>query len=210
MTDVDRLLQQYIEEHRSGGEADPLRYLVQVSDRVERLELEALIDGYLMHAPRQEVDLGRYEGSLAEKVVESLSPSITGVSGLWPTVLPELRNQARVKRRDLVARLATTLGVQEKEEKVADYYNQMEQGRLPAEGVSGRVLDALGSILGQSAERLRAMGEALGPAGPPAEEGAVFARMGAPAEQAAPAAGEAPSGPPDEWDDVDKLFRGGG
>ncbi len=212
MTDVDRLLKQYIEEHQSGGEADPLRYLEQVLDRVERLELEALIDGYLMHAPQQEVDItAEYEGSLAEKVVESLSPSITGVSGLWPTVLPELRNQSRVKRAVLVTRLATALGVADREEKVADYYNQMEQGRLPAEGVSGRVLDALGSILGQSAERLRAMGEALGPAGPPAEEGAVFARRASmpaqpPAalpEAAAPAASE-------EWDEVDQLFRGGG
>ena len=211
MTDVDRLLKQYIEEHQSGGEADPLRYLEQVSDRVERLELEALIDGYLMHAPRQEVDLtAEYEGSLAEKVVESLSPSITGVSGLWPTVLPELRNQARVKRAVLVSRLATALGVADREEKVADYYNQMEQGRLPAEGVSGRVLEALGSILGQSAERLRAMGEALGPAGPPSEEGAVFARRAALSEPAAPPPGAAAPRAPDDWDDVDELFRGGG
>jgi hypothetical protein len=73
------------------------------------------------------------------------------------------------------------------------------------------VLEAMGSILGQSAERLRAMGGALGPAGPPAEEGAVFARRAkAPAEQAAPAAPGAAPRPPEEWDDVDELFRGGG
>src|SRR3954451_24428221 len=102
MTDVARLLREYIEEHRSGGEADPVAYLSRAPDQVSRLELEALIDGYLMHAPHQQLDLSdAYQGSLAEKVVESLSPSITGVSGLWPTVLPELRNTARVKRSDL-------------------------------------------------------------------------------------------------------------
>ncbi len=211
MTDVDRLLKQYIEEHQSGGEADPLQYLEQVSDRVERLELEALIDGYLMHAPQQEVDITvEYEGSLAEKVVESLSPSITGVSGLWPTVLPELRNQARVKRAVLVTRLATALGVADREEKVADYYNQMEQGRLAASGVSDRVLDALGLMFGASAKRLRAMGQALSAAGPTTGTAPAFARRASePLEQAPAAAPPAAAASAEEWDEVDELFRGG-
>ncbi len=219
MTDVDRLLQEFIAEHQAGGEADPLAFLARAPDRGSRLELEALIDGYLMHAPRVPVDMSAaaYEGSTAEKVVEALSPSITGVSGLWPTVLPDLRNRARIKRSVLVARLAESLGVGDRSEKVADYYNQMEQGRLSSAGVSGRVLEALGAILGQSAERLRAMGDALGPAAPPAAPGAVFARQAPPPVADMAVGTPAPSAPAggagDEaetgWDEVDELFRGG-
>ncbi|MGI8554824.1 MAG: hypothetical protein ACR2LT_00485 [Pyrinomonadaceae bacterium] len=214
MTDVDRLLDNYIQEHRAGGKADPLEYLDQL-EGVDRLELEALIDGYLTHAPPQPLAADAYAGSLSDRVVESLAPSLTGVSGLWPAVLPRLRNRARIRRADLVSRLAATLGVSEREEKVADYYNQMEQGRLPAAGVSGRVLEALGEIVGASGQRLRQLGEAV--TGPAAAGGdaPVFARS-APAPAAAPpppspgvlyqqdpGTDEAP-----EWDDVDRLFRG--
>lgn len=211
MSDVDRLLQEYVREYQAGGEADPLAYLARVSG-TDRLELEALIDGYLAHAPRVEVDLAAYPGSLAEKVVDSLSPAITGVSGLWPTVLPALRNAARLRRREVVERLAAALGVASREDKVADYYNQMEQGRLPATGVSERVLEALGGIVGASAERLRTMGGALSAAGPPAGSAPAFARTGSPGEEqaASPAAAvPTPAGEPPEWDEVDELFRGG-
>src|SRR5438034_1648598 len=119
MTDVDRLLDEYIREHQTGGDADPLEYLARVKG-ADRLELEALIDGYLAHAPRQRPDPSEYAGSLSERIVEALSPSIAGVSGLWPTVLPELRNRARIRRGELVARLAAALGASDREAKVAD------------------------------------------------------------------------------------------
>lgn len=204
MTDVDRLFREYIAEHQAGGDADPLAYLAQLAG-ADRRELEALIDGYLTHAPRQPAAPTTYEGSLAERIVESLAPSVTGVSGLWPAVLPDLRNRARIKRADLVVRLASALGVSDHEAKVADYYHQMETGLLPAEGVSTRVLEALGSILGQSAERLRAMGGALAAGEAPGGEAPAFARVSR-VDDATLTPGQA--APPDDWDEVDKLFRG--
>ena len=46
MTDVDRLLADYIAEHRAGGEADPSEYLSRASP-AHRRELAVLIDAYL-------------------------------------------------------------------------------------------------------------------------------------------------------------------
>jgi hypothetical protein len=98
--------------------------------------------------------------------------------------------------------------VSDRTDKVAGYYHEMEQGLLPAQGVSDRVLDALGQLVGETARALRDAGRAL----TPPSEGrlaapAAFARR-APAEPA-----EAPSQgahPPQEteWDEVDELFRG--
>ncbi len=210
MTDVERLFDEYIAEHKAGGRADPREFLRQL-EGTDRTELQALIDAYLRQAPRQDWDPAGYRGSNAERVVDSLERSLAGQAGLWPTVLPELRTSAEVRRADLARRLAEALGVTDRTEKVAGYYHEMEQGLLPASGVSQRVLEALGRIVGVSADSLRRMGEALEPGGPgPAEK--VFARTAAPSEYAAepPPAQASPAARPEaEWDEVDELFRGG-
>ncbi len=88
----------------------------------------------------------------------------------------------------------------------------MEKGRLPATGVSNRVLDALAAILGVSADALRRAGETIGrpPAG--AEPGAVYARTAR--GQCAGSAGRGAKvtglgEDPGQWDEVDELFLGG-
>ena len=98
--------------------------------------------------------------------------------------------------------------MQDREDKVAGYYHQMEQGLLPAAGVSDRVLEALGRIVGETAQALREAGSALRPPseGPAAAPAAAFARR-AYAEAAPPP--EAPAAQEAEWDEVDELFRGG-
>ena len=209
---VDRLLGEYIAEHRAGGIADPREYLSRATSEPERVELAALIDGYLARAPRQRWDAESFRGSSAERVADGLERAIAGTAGLWPVELPRLRERARLRRAEVVQRLATALGVAGREEKVAGYYHEMEQGLLPASGVSERVLDALAQIVGTTAEALRRAGEAVS-SGPPAEGagGPVFARRAVSLEDAAP-----PSTAPAEtaereadWDEVDDLFRGG-
>ena len=58
-----------------------------------------------------------------------------------------------------MAQLAARLGAEGQSEKVGAYYHQMEQGLLPASGVSDSVLEALGRIVGDRAEALRKAGE---------------------------------------------------
>ena len=209
MTDVDRLLQEYLAAHRAREDVDPGDYLARAQG-AERKELAALIDAYLARAPRREFDADAYRASGMADNVGRLSRSLTGASGLWPSLLPRLRTSAQLKRSELVEHLTSALGVGGREDKVADYYHQMEQGLLPSEGVSDKVLEALGGILGRSAEALREAGTAASPGGaassPPAAP--AFARTTRADQEAAPPA-EAAAGLPDErWDEVDELFRG--
>src|ERR687896_2335613 len=147
MNDVERLLAEYKEAPGSGGEADPERFLSRLSG-VEREQLSGLIDAYLERAPRREFHAAALRDSSAAAVADSVQRTLPGSAGLRPVLLPRLRNQARIKRADLVAELAARLGAQSKQEKVASYYHEMEQGRLPASGVSDSVLEALGKIVG--------------------------------------------------------------
>jgi hypothetical protein len=210
MSDVERLLAEYKQVHRRGGDADPGPFLARTSG-AEREQLTALIDAYLERASRREFDRAELRDSPAAAVADSTQRTLAGSAGLWPVLLPRLRNQARIKRADLVAELAGRLGAQTQQEKVAAYYHEMEQGLLPASGVSDTVLDALGKIVGYGRDALRSAGQMPAPGGPPAEAGAVYARTtrlgAAPADPNALSAAEAPE--PEEWDEVDRLFRAG-
>jgi hypothetical protein len=109
-----------------------------------------------------------------------------------------------------VAELAARLGAQSQQRKVATYYHEMEQGLLPASGVSDTVLEALGKIVGYGKDALRSAGQMPAPGGAAPEAGAVYARTAPRLGARAPEA-EAPAAPaePEEWDEVDRLFRAG-
>jgi hypothetical protein len=209
MTDLARLLAEYVAEYQAGGEADPRSYLARVDDADQRAALAEDIDRYLMDAPRRPFDPAVFVASPSAHIVDSLERALSGRSGLWPALLPQLRAAAGIKRAALVERLAAALGVPEGAEKVGAYYHQMEQGSLPAHAVSERVLAALAEIVGETVAALRSAGESLAPpedwrsAASP-----VFART---ADWAPEPALEGASEPADgQWDEVDELFRGGG
>jgi hypothetical protein len=213
VSEVDRLLSEYIAEHRAGGEADPLAYLDQL-EGTDRAELSELIDAYLVRSPGQAWDAKAFAGSASERLAERLGEALTGQAGLWPVVLPRLRDRARLKRDEVVERLAEALGVGGREQKVERYYHGMEHGSLPSTGVSSKVLQALGGIFGASGEFLRSIGEPFG-AGPGPAEGPVFARTATVQPEYLDADTAGPPSPgrtPDaaeQWDEVDELFRGG-
>lgn len=214
MASVDKLLSEYIAEHMAGGKADPLEYLNRI-EGAERDELATLIDGYLVRSPGRNWNPEAYKGSGAERAADAVGQALEGVSGWWPAALPRMRAKARLTRRQVVERLSAALGVAGREEKVASYYHQMEQGSLPSAGVSKRVLEALAEVYGSSADRLRQLGEPLG-SGPGAAGGAAPAmlRVARPndryedatidqlADRAVPVA-------PAQRDEIDELFTGG-
>jgi hypothetical protein len=214
MADVDRLLHEFIEEDRERGPADPRAYLHQLQG-TDRAELEALIDGYLARAPRRPFDRDAFARSPARGVAEELGRALGGASGTWPALLPRLRHRAQLRRAELVQRLASELGADEAQTaKVARYYHEMEQGTLPAAGVSDRVLEALGRIVGVTAQRLRDAGRSAG-GGAPGRAGAVaFARVGSPDpryvdEEEAPPGPSAPPAAAEPPDEIDELFTSG-
>jgi hypothetical protein len=206
MADPQQIFEEYKAAVEAGGSADPQPYLTFVSGR-DREQLIALIDAYLERAPRREFDPLAFRRSGAAPVAEAAHRSLTGVGGLWPALLPRLRNRAHVRRDQLVDELAARLGAGAQRDKVGDYYHRMEHGLLPASGVSDAVLEALGTIVGSTREALRRAGELPAGGGRAAAGGGVFARMAGPSAEAE----ESPAAPPrlaEEWDEVDRLFRG--
>ena len=199
MDDLNRLISEY-KVAFGAGEGDPRPFLERAAP-ADRALLAALIDAFLEEAPRQ-ASAGH---EAAARVTDEVHRTLAGTSGLWPALLPRLRGRARLRRAEVVSQLAARLGAQGQQEKVGLYYHQMEQGLLPQAGVSDTVLEALGRIVGYTAEALRKAGQ-LPAAGPPrTDEGAAFARAtyGEPAEPSA----TAPR--PEALDEVDRLFRGG-
>jgi hypothetical protein len=208
---VDQLFQQFKAAFGSGEDADPVALLSEVEGD-ERAELSALIDAYLTRAPRREWDAEAYRQSSAPEVVDALARDLRGQAGLWPSMLPRLRARARIRRVDLVAELADRLGASGQREKVAGYYHEMEQGTLPADGVTDTVLDALGAIVGESRDALRRAGQAFGPGPEAGGPGALFARQASPSIDALETERPASPGTADrtpEPDEVDRLFTGG-
>jgi len=182
VTAPERLFEQFTREYLRAGTADPRGYLSQADDR-DRAELQALIEAFLERAPRQPWDAAAFSGSIAERALaravarpeEAGGPEEEG----WPELLPALRARARIRRRAVVERLAAALGFPGEEQRISVYYHQMEQGILRPSGVSTRVLEALGSIVGATPEMLRRAG--IAGQGVAEAGGEVFARAGAPA-----------------------------
>jgi hypothetical protein len=201
MSTVDELFDRFRAAFQAGERADPADFLTQLSG-TDRRELEALIHGFLERGGRRRFDAAAFAADpLAQRVEATLRERMTES---WQTLLPTARDEAQLLRSDVVTRLAAALGVSGRRDKVETYYHQMEQGRLEPSRVSERVLAALSAIVGVSAERLRAAGR-LAP--PPAPGAQVFARS-APSAASMPAPAKAAAAP-EEWDEVDELFRGG-
>lgn len=210
MDSVETLLHEYIAEHRRGGEADPGAYLSRAAP-AERRELALLIDGFLARAPRAPRSQQPSSDPRREATIDALSRSIGGVAGLWPALLPRLRDRAGLKRRDLVERLAGSLGLGDRVPKVERYYHEMELGLLPARGVSDTVLEALGKLVGATAAELRDAGTVLGAglrAGTTQAE--AFARTASIVERRLSPSMSSPNEAVEQWDEVDELFRGSG
>lgn len=216
MADVNQLFGEFIKAHLAGSNPDPWEYVGRLEGD-ERTELEELIDAYYVDAPPRQWDAEAFRGSAAERIADSIDRSFRGQAGWWPAVLPRLRDKARLKRSEVVKRLAKALGVGDREQKVAGYYHEMEHGLLPSERVSKKVLDALAGIVGTTGDALRKAGRPLTPEISSQDAAdAVFARTAHPQEEWTHTAGalaqeaDAPA-PADrtDWDEVDELFLGG-
>lgn len=214
MADVARTFAEFVEAHLAGGDPDPWEYVERV-EGADRAELEHLIDAYYVDAPPLPWDPEAFRGSESERLVDAIDRSFRGRAGVWPAVLPRLRDRAKLRRTELVARLAETLGVADREQKVGAYYHEMEQGLLPSAGVSERVLDGLARILSVSPEALRKAGRTLTPELREADD-AIFTRTARVTDELrlehaeeAPAPGVAGEEREAKRDEVDELFTGG-
>ncbi len=181
------LFDDYAVRRARGERPDVRAYLERAGEGAH--ELRGLLDRLLATTPPPPAD----EASVA--AFESW------VAGEPPLVA--LRARRGVKRDAIVDALIERLGLaREKREKVRRYYHQLESGLLEPARVSRRVYDVVSEAIGARVEEL-----ATWRPPPAAMEGAFLRADNRVAyELSLPAAAAAE---PDEWDEVDELFRGG-
>src|SRR5262245_53092407 len=101
MTDVTRLLREYIQRQEQGGAPDASDLLEQ-AEGVDRELLASLIDGYWMTAPPREWDAKAAKGSLSERVAARVAETLEAESLEPAAAWADLRDNAKLTRADVV------------------------------------------------------------------------------------------------------------
>jgi hypothetical protein len=153
MTTADRALNEFVDAWNAGERPRVEQYLERAPED-EREELASLLNAFLEQAPTPNYSEETLEELMQEPAVESAAGLIDSRSGLWQALLPRLRRRAKMKRAEVVMRLAELLEVKGSEGHVGRYYHQMETGNLDSGGVSRKVLEALGEIFGVAPSEL--------------------------------------------------------
>jgi hypothetical protein len=208
--DPDRTLSEFIDAWNAGRRPDVDAFLAEV-DEADRERLASEIVAFLAFAPTPEYDDDALAAIHAEPVVASAAAARHAPGGLWPALLPRLRERAALSTGQLAAGLVAALGLpSDREPKTRGYLERLEAGDLEARGVSGRVLDGLSRLLGVPRADLDGAG-AFGR--PPAPAAALFRAEGPGADALRDdldVIADALAAPPTAgWDEVDELFRGG-
>ena len=199
----DQLYNRFVDAWNAGERPDVDDYAVQVPEG-ERAQFLQMVSLFLERAPAPPLSDEQRQAVQSHPAYQQAAKLAGTEEGLWSTLLPRLREKAKLTREQLVAKLAAQLGIASEEKRVQVYYHQMETGQLDPSGVSRRVLDALAKLLRADAAELEDAGDFRGIVGPRAAE--VFLRSdelidGKPAVAASRSPGTA--------DEVDRLFTGG-
>ena len=169
MSRIDELLQGYIREHREGGAADPRAFLREVTG-TERDELAALIDHYLSRAPGRPFDREAFERFRADPRWQAAVERI-----LAPT-LSQLRQEAKLSKREITDALAKELDVLGHEPAVKARYHELETGQLDPQRIAARVWTTLATMFRESTEALQAAAESSREGARSIDSAGVFAR----------------------------------
>jgi hypothetical protein len=205
MSDLDRILGEFVDAWKTGGRPDLDAYLARVPAG-ERDELAARVDAWLDVAPTPDYPAAARAAIAAEPALRAALQAAEGLRPALPDSIPALRARAGLGIRDLAARLSERFGLADEDRAVA-YLERLERGELDPGRLSRRLLDALSELLG-------AVRIAVPPPAAPASPGQAFFRADEDAEdwivqdidalsRAALAAAPAP------MDELDRLFLGG-
>jgi hypothetical protein len=213
MSAIDRILSDFVDDWNAGRRPQVPEYLDRAAPP-ERDELAARLAEWLVVAPSPGLDDAARAAVRAEAPLQAALRAIESESGLWPELLPRLRERAGLRLGELAERVTRAFGLAGHEDRAAAYLERMEAGELDAARVSRRLLDVLGRALGVGGEELAQAGD-LGAAGlrPAAAGGVLFRaerRGGDALAQDLEALSEAAMTPaPPPMDELDRLFTGG-
>jgi hypothetical protein len=205
MSDLERILGEFVDAWKTGGRPDLDAYLARVPAG-ERDELAARVDAWLDVAPTPDSPAAARAAIAAEPALRAALQAAEGLHPALPDSIPALRARAGLGIRDLAARLSERFGLAD-EDRAAAYLERLERGELDPGRLSRRLLDALSELLG-------AVRIAVPPPAAPASPGQAFFRADEDAEdwivqdidalsRTALAAAPAP------MDELDRLFLGG-
>jgi len=199
MSTIEQLLSDFIDAWNAGRRPRVREYLARLPEGADRDALADQLTSWLELAPTPSYDEHARQAIRQERAVTRLLDS---EAGLWPSVVPTLRERAGLSIADLAHQLVDRFSLDTADaDRTAGYLTRLERGHLDPARVSRRLLDALGSILGvHSLAQTLPHGLAFQPA-PAARGGALFRAAaaappaGRPA-QAAPAAAPPPAASP--------------
>lgn len=184
MTGVEQLFDEYAVRFRRGERPDLREYLRRAGDGAD--ELAALVDVFLQAAPAPEPD------------EEALARARALVEG-EPALLAA-RNRRGITRAQVVDALIERLGLDEaKRDQVRRRYHELETGQLEPKRVDARIWEALAPVLETAVADLRSWRPSLPPA--PSAASAYYR-----AEAEAQVAARLRERPPEEPDEIDRLF----
>jgi transcriptional regulator with XRE-family HTH domain len=208
MSEVDRVLSEFIDDWNAGRRPRAEEWLERVEEDSREELAEALME-WLAVAPTPEYDEAMLAQLRADPAVTAVVAGAGGEAGTWPSLLPRLRERAGLAVRELAGRVTAAFGLGGQEERAIAYLERMEAGELDATRVSRRLLAALGEALGVSASVLAEAGD-LRPRPAPAVRfrAAPAAAMEMLADfDTLSRAAMAPA--PAPMDELDRLFLGG-
>jgi transcriptional regulator with XRE-family HTH domain len=211
MSATERVLSEFIDAWNAGRRPRANEYLARVEPGPRRDELAGQIASWLELAPAPELDDAARAAIGSDPIVERILAGAGAPAGMWPDVLPRLRDRAGLSLRELAQRVLVRCGLDESEAgRAAGYLERMEHGELAPERVSRRLLEALGEVLGVSGSSI-AEAARLGGGLRPASGGALLRSDGDADDQLLRDLEELSRAAltPARPDELDRLFIGG-
>ena len=214
-TSTEQLLSEFIDDWNAGRRPDVRAYLQRAPAGPDRDALAEQVGAWLEVAPTPAYDAPARAAIRADPVVQRVFAAVGEDAGLWPQVLPALRQRKGFSVGELAARLATRVGLAKPEvERAEGYLERLERGELEASRISRRLVDALAELLGVTPGTLGDAGTFGRGLRPAAAGGTLFRRDGDAGDWVAgdlevlSAAASEPA-PPQALDELDRLFVGG-
>jgi transcriptional regulator with XRE-family HTH domain len=216
MTSIEQALGQFIDDWNAGRRPDLDACLERVPE-ADRAQLAALLSTWLDVAPVPAYSDETLAEIAAEPKLQAAIAAGAAAIAPWGARLRRARASAGLAIGEVARQLAETFQLAEpaQAQRTAEYLERLEDEQLDARRLSGRLLDALASILGIDRDRLAPEALPMPPLGaaPAAGGGKLFRAEQDRAEwiaddiDALSQAAMAPAPPP--MDEVDRLFLGG-
>ncbi|MGI8556696.1 MAG: hypothetical protein ACR2ND_00040 [Solirubrobacteraceae bacterium] len=160
MTDLDRLLSQFIDEWNAGQLPSVRGYLELVDDERDRSQLAGQITAFLDVAPIPAYPPSTLDDARVGSVANAAASAFEAKSSGWPALLPRWRAAAGLTLEQLADRVLEGAGLRGADrQKAAGYLTSMERGGLDAGVMSGRAMTVVARALGVNAGDLIKAGQ---------------------------------------------------